>query len=54
MSALLVAVTVSVVGDDGATYAPEELIEPFAAAQVTDVSLTVPLTEAENVSLPPV
>jgi molybdopterin biosynthesis enzyme MoaB len=43
-----------VVAEDGATYAPAEVIVPFAADQVTDVSEAVPLTLAEKVALPPV
>ena len=46
--------TVSVVAEPGATYAPAELIVPFAALHVTEVSVAVPLTEAEKVALPPV
>jgi hypothetical protein len=41
-SASLVAVTVSVPDFEGAVYAPEELIEPRAAVQVTDLSVAVP------------
>jgi hypothetical protein len=41
-SASLVAVTVSVPAFEGAVYAPEELIEPRTAVQVTDLSVAVP------------
>ena len=51
---MLVAVIVSVVAEVGATYAPAELIEPFAALHVTEVSVAVPLTVAAKVALPPV
>lgn len=42
------------VAEPGATYAPAALIVPFAALHVTEVSVAVPLTEAEKVALPPV
>jgi hypothetical protein len=41
-SASLVAVTISVPAFEGAVYAPEELIEPRTAVQVTDLSGAVP------------
>jgi hypothetical protein len=48
LSALLVAVTLSVPAFPGAVYAPEELILPNVAVQETDLSETAPLTVALN------
>jgi hypothetical protein len=48
LSALLVAVTLSVPAFPGAVYAPEELMLPNVAVQETDLSETVPFTVALN------
>jgi positive regulator of sigma E activity len=53
-SALLVAITVSVPALLGAVYAPEELMVPSAADQVTDLLEAVPWTVALNWAVPPV
>ena len=52
LSALLVAVTVSVPGFAGAVYRPAEVMAPKAAFQVTAVFEVVPLTVAVNGSVP--
>jgi len=48
LSALLVAVMVSVTAVAGAVYSPAAVIVPEAAFQVTDLSVTVPDTFAVN------
>ncbi len=48
LSALLVAVTVSLPAIEGAVYRPAEVIVPVVAFQVTDLSVTVPCTDAVN------
>ena len=48
LSALLVAVTVSVPERIGAVYRPAEVMVPLAAFHVTDLSVTVPATVAVN------
>jgi len=53
-SASLVAVIVSVPGVEGAVYTPEELICPFAAVQVTDLSVVSPVIVATSCSELPV
>jgi hypothetical protein len=52
-SASLVAVIVSVPGTAGAVYIPEELIWPFTAVHVTDLSVVVPVMVAVSCSEPP-
>jgi hypothetical protein len=52
LSALLVAVTVSVPACAGAVYSPAEVMVPKAAFQVTEVLEVVPLTVAVNGSVP--
>jgi hypothetical protein len=53
-SALLVATTVSVPAFAGAVYTPEVEMLPRAARQLTDLSVTVPWTEALNCKALPV
>jgi hypothetical protein len=52
LSALLVAVTVVVRMEAPAVNRPAGEIEPLAADQVTDLSVTVPCTVAENCCVP--
>ena len=54
LSALLVAVTVSVPGCGGAVYCPVVVICPSMAFHATDLSVAVPVTEAVNCRVPPV
>jgi hypothetical protein len=48
VSAALVAVTVSLPAVAGAVYKPADVTLPSLAVQVTDLSVTVPCTEAVN------
>ena len=52
-SALLVAVTVAVPTVAGAVYAPDDVMLPDEAFQVTDLSVAEPCTAALNCSTPP-
>jgi hypothetical protein len=54
VSALLVAVTVTVPAVVGAVKTPAEVMLPAVAFQATDLSVTVPATEAVNWTVAPV